>query len=85
LIEDLCLERHIEYLGIGSKTWLREDLKKGMEPDEAYYIGNEARMRGKPALDLRVDAPPDLAVEVVVIHDVSRRLGIAAALHVREI
>ncbi len=37
----------------------------GKEPDAAFYLGdNERRIRGLQKLDLSVDPPPDLAIEV---------------------
>ena len=42
-------------------TFRREDLEKGLEPDQCYYITNEPKIRGKLELDLSVDPPPDLA------------------------
>ncbi|QDV37907.1 Uma2 family endonuclease [Tautonia plasticadhaerens] len=37
---------------------------KGKEPDHSFYFANEARIRGKRTLDLEVDPPPDLWIEV---------------------
>ena len=37
---------------------------KGIEPDQCFYIQNEAAVRGKKRLDLTVDPPPDLALEI---------------------
>ena len=42
----------------------REDLDRGIESDECYYIANAPRVRGKETLELPVDPPPDLAIEV---------------------
>jgi Uma2 family endonuclease len=40
-------------------------LGSGKEPDEGFYLGeNVARMRGKKELDLTIDPPPDLAIEI---------------------
>ncbi len=39
-------------------------MAQGIEPDQCLYIKNEARIRGKKRLDLTVDPPPDLALEI---------------------
>ena len=39
---------------------------KGIEPDQCFYIQNEAAVRGKKRIDLTVDPPPDLALEIDV-------------------
>lgn len=41
-------------------------MDKGIEPDNCFYIQNEAIVRGKNRLDLTVDPPPDLALEIDV-------------------
>ncbi len=72
----------VPFVPAGSTTLRRRGKRGGVEGDETYYIANYAGMRGKTAIDLRVDPPPDLAVEVVVTHDaddaveVHRRLGV---------
>src|SRR5687768_2654786 len=57
--------------GAGMATMRRADLDEGVEADASFYVAHEARMRGKKSLDLSVDPPPDLAIEV----EVTRRLG----------
>ena len=52
-------------------TLRRIDLDDGVEPDSSFYIAHEREMRVKRILDLTVDPPPDLAIEV----EVTRRLG----------
>jgi hypothetical protein len=37
-------------------TFQREDLERGFEPDECFWIANEAHMRGRAKL--RSDARP---------------------------
>src|SRR5690348_13613088 len=44
--------------GFGSMTLNREDLRKGVEPDECYYIANAAKMIGRDDFDLTIDPPP---------------------------
>jgi Uma2 family endonuclease len=63
----------------------REDLRKGLEPDECYYIQNELAVRGKDVIDLTIDPPPDLAIEVDSTSSSMNRMGIYAALRVPEV
>ncbi|MFB2923260.1 Uma2 family endonuclease [Aerosakkonema funiforme] len=41
-------------------------VKAGVEPDQCFYIQNHQLMRGKRRVDLTVDPPPDLAIEIDV-------------------
>jgi Uma2 family endonuclease len=75
----------IEICSLGSTTWSREDLKRGLEPDECYYIQNELAIRGKDEIDLTIDPPPDLAIEVDSTSSSMNRMGIYAALRVPEV
>ncbi|NJL46433.1 MAG: Uma2 family endonuclease [Leptolyngbyaceae cyanobacterium SM2_5_2] len=50
----------------GSTTFKRQDMDSGLEPDQCFYIENHAQMRGKRRINLAVDPPPDLAIEVDV-------------------
>ena len=36
----------------------------GFEPDSCFYIQNEERVRGKSRVDLTVDPPPDIVVDI---------------------
>lgn len=58
----------------GSTTFKRQDIAKGVEPDQCFYIENYAVMIGKRRLDLSADPPPDLAIEV----DVTSKTGLEA-------
>jgi Uma2 family endonuclease len=49
-------------------------MAKGIEPDECFYIQNAARTIGKDRLDLTIDPPPDLAIEI----DVTSKTGLEA-------
>ncbi|MBD2773164.1 Uma2 family endonuclease [Iningainema tapete] len=63
-IEILLEELDIEFLPLGSTTFKNQFIAQGIEPDNCFYIQNEAVIRGKDRLDLTVDPPPDLALEV---------------------
>ena len=58
----------------------------GKEPDQAFYIGGHApRMSRRKDLDLDVDPPPDLVIEVDHTRDSKRALAIYARLGVPEV
>jgi Uma2 family endonuclease len=63
-IKALLEELEIEFYPLGSTTFKNELMKQGIEPDDCFYIQNEAAVRGKKSLDLTVDPPPDLALEI---------------------
>jgi len=85
LIETFTEELDIDILSCGSTT-LKSVLKeKGVEPDECYSVQNEGVVRDKDEIDLEVDPPPDLAVEVEVTKSSLDRRGICAALRIPEL
>ena len=69
----------------GSTTLRRRRKQRGLEPDKCFWIRNEPRVRANRRIDLRVDPPPDLAVEVDVTRSSLDRMGIYAALGVPEV
>jgi Uma2 family endonuclease len=69
----------------GSATWKRRRLAKGVEPDACFYVASAPRVIGKVDIDLEVDPPPDLVVEIDVTHESLRKFAIYAALGVPEI
>lgn len=85
LVIVLTEERGLPVTGGGSTTFRRRRRKRGLEPDECYWITNEALVRGKTKIDLRRDPPPDLTLEIDVTHSSLNRLGIYAALQFPEI
>lgn len=85
LVEVTTEESATEIASLGSTTWSREDLQKGLEADECFYIQNEQAVRGKDAIDLTVDPPPDLAIEVDNTQSSLNRLEIYAAIGVPEV
>ena len=64
---------------------MREDLRRAVEPDQCYYLANEPLVRTKDQIDLDVDPPPDLFVEVEISRTVVDRLKVLAALGVPEV
>lgn len=64
LVEIILEELDIEFCPLGSTTFKSQLLTKGIEPDNCFYIQNEAKIRGKKRIDLTIDPPPDLALEI---------------------
>jgi Uma2 family endonuclease len=69
----------------GTTTFRREDLDRGFEPDECYYLANEPLIHDKREIDLTVDPPPDLLIEIEVSRSALDRLGIFAVLGIPEV
>ena len=74
-----------DYEPLGSTTWNRKALLKGIEADECYYVANAARIRGKESIVIGEDPPPDLAIEVEVFSSAIDKLAIYAALKIPEV
>ncbi|NJR57000.1 MAG: Uma2 family endonuclease [Acaryochloris sp. CRU_2_0] len=85
LVEIITMTLGIEICSLGFCTWNRPDLVKGLEPDECYYIQNGAIIRGKMNIDLAIDLPPDLAIEIDITSLSLPRLPIYAALGIPEV
>ncbi|HEY9632958.1 MAG TPA: Uma2 family endonuclease [Coleofasciculaceae cyanobacterium] len=83
LLKALLDELDRNWESLGSTTFKRDEMEAGIEPDDCFYIQNHALMIGKNRLDMTVDPPPDLAIEV----DVTSKTRISAyeALQVPEI
>jgi Uma2 family endonuclease len=81
----LAEELGIELRSAGSTTLKRKISKRGIEPDNCYYIQNELAIRGKKTLDLENDPPPDLAIEIDITSSSVNKLGIYSALGVTEL
>jgi Uma2 family endonuclease len=82
LIKVLLEALDIEFRSLGSTTFKRNQAQ-GLEPDQCFYIQNELAIRGKKRINLAIDPPPDLAIEI----DVTSRThpGIYAKLNVPEL
>lgn len=85
LVECLAEELGLPLVPVGNVTVAREDLDRGFEPDECYYIQNAARVVGITALDFERDPPPDLAIEIEKSRTAIDRLPLYAAVGVPEI
>jgi Uma2 family endonuclease len=85
MVEVVAEEGDIDVRNLGSATFRREDLKRGFEPDSCFYIENAERSRGKDRIDLAVDPPPDLVIEIAITHAALDKLPIYAQFGVPEV
>jgi Uma2 family endonuclease len=85
LVDALTEELDIDIHGGGSMTFKREDLDRGLEPDECYWIEHEPQMRDVEEYGAEKDPPPDLVLEVEVSRSAMDRMGIYAAMKVPEV
>jgi Uma2 family endonuclease len=85
LIDSVAVELGMDIQGGGSTTFQREDVDRGIEADECYYVANELKIRGKKEIDLSRDPPPDLAIEIEITHSALNRMGIYATFGVPEL
>jgi Uma2 family endonuclease len=82
LVKAITMILEIPSVTTAQTTFRRRKKRGGVEADHSFYIVNEGRIRGKDRINLRVDPPPDLAIEAVYSHDadaaveVHRRLGV---------
>jgi Uma2 family endonuclease len=82
LVKVVAEELDIPFVTSGQTTFRRRKKRGGVEADQSFYFANEARIRGKDQIRLRIDPPPDLAIEAVYSHaaeaavEVYRRLGV---------
>ncbi|MEG4226955.1 Uma2 family endonuclease [Microcoleus sp. N9_B2] len=81
----LAEELGIEIKSAGSTTLKLKNVKKGIEPDNCYYIQNEPALRGRQELDLETAPPPDLAIEIDITSSSLNKLAIYSALRVPEL
>lgn len=84
-IEHMTISMGIRIECFGSATRRRRSVKRGLEPDETYFIANEPAMRGRFDYRPEHDPPPDLVLEVDLRRPSSRRIKIYSSLGVPEI
>ncbi|HSK72001.1 MAG TPA: Uma2 family endonuclease [Pyrinomonadaceae bacterium] len=85
LVSTICVEKNLGVRNFGSTTFRKALKAKGCEPDTAFYIQSERRIRGVDEIDLSVNPPPDLVIDIDVTSPSLNKLPIYAALGVSEV
>ena len=74
----------VRHVGSASTTFRRRRKKGGFEPDQSYYFANAPRLRNRTSIDLRIDPPPDLVIELVYTHAVEATIAVCRRFRVPE-
>lgn len=85
MIEMFTFLRGIDIRSSASTTFRRTDLKRGFEADESYYIQFAEHIRSKREIDLSIDPPPDLVVEVEMTRSAIDKLRLFASMGIPEV
>ncbi len=64
LVKILLDKLEVDFEPFGSTTLQNEQMRQAVEPDTSFYIQNQAAVIGKNRIDLTIDPPPDLAIEI---------------------
>jgi Uma2 family endonuclease len=85
LVEVLAEEMALNIESLGSTTLKRPDLLKGFEPDSCFYIQHAEAIRDNEEIDLTVDPPPDLVIEIDSTSPSLDKFPLYAAVGVAEV
>jgi Uma2 family endonuclease len=85
LVRAIGYELEMDAISFGSFTMKVDRLRKGAEADDCFYIQHASSMIGRDQLELGVDPPPDLVVEIDQTSDSRKKFGIYASFGVPEI
>lgn len=83
----LCRVLRLPRKSIGSTTMKKMKWRRGLEPDEGFYVGEESvrHMRSRRDYDPDHDPPPDLIVEVDITSSSDDRIEFYRRLRVPEV
>jgi Uma2 family endonuclease len=70
---------------VRSTTFRRKDLHRGFESDASFYVQSEMRIRGLRQVDLSVDPPPDVILEMEMSRSALDKLAIFATMEIPEV
>jgi Uma2 family endonuclease len=70
---------------LGSTTFKSDAFSPGAEPDTCFYVANASAVIGKEKIDLGIDPPPDVVVEIDLSHSSPGKQELYAAMGVPEL
>ncbi|WP_152049653.1 Uma2 family endonuclease [Tautonia marina] len=84
-VQEVTLGLDRPCIPLGSVTLARSGMGAAVEPDKSFYLDHAEDLRGTTELDLEVNPPPDLIIEVVVTHGAKQAMTIYRRLGVPEV
>ena len=84
-VETIAEELNKPIMPGGSMTFQREELERGFEPDDCFWIAHESAVREKSTWEPVNDPPPDLMLEIEISRSALNRMAIFAAFRVPEV
>lgn len=85
LLIEIARVLEIDYEGAASATFRKEAKKKGFEGDATFYFKNAEIARAKNEIDLAVDPPPELVIEVDITHGSLPKFPIFSSIGIEEV
>jgi len=85
IVEIVAAELDVRIDILGSTTFKRQDVARGFEPDSCFYVASAERVRGKKRLDLSIDPPPDLIIEIDITSSSIAKMPLFASMGVPEV
>lgn len=85
MVNTFTEENEIDACSSAGTTFKRDDVERGFEADDSYYITNNEAVRGKDEIGLSIDHPPDLAIEVDISRSSMPKFAIYRSIGVPEL
>lgn len=85
MLEAMALSLDIPIRSVGNMTLPSKLVRRGLEPDESYYVSHEPAVRRNVLYDPAVDPPPDLVIEADVTNTSVPRMPVFADIGVQEV
>ena len=84
IVNEVTTGNGIRCVHAGSTTFRRRKKKGGFEADQSYYLEHAPQLRNREEINLRLDPPPDLIIEVAYTHAVEAIIAICRRFRVPE-
>jgi Uma2 family endonuclease len=85
LVDIVAANLAIPIRSVASTTFKRPDLERGFEADASFYVQSEAKIRGQREVNLSVDPPPDLVLEMEMSRSALDKLALFASMGIPEV
>ena len=85
LVEAVAEALEIDLRSLGSTTFRRQDLDRGFEPDSCFYVQSLSKLESNRRVDLELDPPPDLVIEIDISHSSKEKLALYREMGVPEV